>query len=193
MSTSVYDISNWGNQGSYKKNEIVQFPLNSAHYFYALIDHTRATSDFTSATVYNTTKWSNGKENFNDQSTPHFMWEGSYGTQLIQEPRLKKVKFGFGVEHNYQDGINSDLITYRMSFKNRDLFESTAILHFLHRREGIEKFSFCSPKPFAGKKIFLAREWTARTMKRSYFDISVLFEEVSDPPYQLIQKNLTIP
>jgi phage-related protein len=191
MAESIYDIDTWGEQVRYKKNDIVQFPNDSCNYFYALADHTKEIADFTSSVVYNSTKWSNGKEDFNDQSVPNFFWEMSYGSRMIEQPNLVNIRFGEGVEHTSQDGINADLLMLNVIFANRTLKETTAILHFLHSREGSERFSFTAPKPYSKKALFICPEWAMKSKRRDSYDTSAFFEQVVPNPYQFVQEDLT--
>jgi phage-related protein len=206
MGISIYDIENWGAQSSYRKNEIVQFPSNSRDYYYCVDDHSRAAADFVTvagssgsggssgvvgSTVYNIAKWSTATAHFNDQSVPDFIWESSYGSEIIEEPRLLNIRFGEGVEYVAADGVNSDLLKYNAVFENRDLLEATAILHFLRQREGVERFSFTPPRPYGRQMYFLASEWSVVAGKREYFNISVALKQVALDPYQLIIQNIT--
>jgi phage-related protein len=182
---SIYDIEYWGSKSSFKKNEIVEYPKNSFIYYYALKDHTRENSDITSSS-YDSTKWSKGETTLNNVTEKYFIWEASYGSTLIQSPRLKIARFGLGIEHRAQDGINTNLNSYQFKFMARDLLETNAIVHFLHERSGVEAFIFEPPKPFKAKKMYTCEEWEVTSLKREHFDITATFNQVKPEPYELI-------
>jgi len=181
---SIYDIKYWGSASSFRKYEIVEYPKKSFIYYYALTDHSRAAGDITT-TSYDTSKWSKGETTINSVTKKNFIWEPSYGSELMQSPRLKIARFGLRVEHRAQDGINVNLNTYEFKFLTRDLFETSAILHFLHERSGVEEFIFEAPRPFCSKRMYICEEWSASSLRREHYDIAAIFRQVKPEPYEL--------
>lgn len=185
MAVSINDVKYWGSSSSFKKHEIVEYPKNSFIYYYSLQDHSRVYNDITSSS-YDTSKWSNGKTTINNVTKYNFIWQASYGSELMQEPRLKTARFGLGIEHRAQDGVNQNLNVYNFKFLTRDEYETTAILHFLHQRAGVEAFVFEPPKPFKSPKMYVCEEWETTSLKRNHFDISATFMQVKPEPYELV-------
>jgi len=182
---SIYDIKTWSSASfNIKRHEIVEHPANSHIYYYALKDHQKSLSDFT-INGYNSEKWTKAEVGINGVTTKHFIWSPSYSTTMTQQPRLKIVRFGVGVEHRAQDGINTNLLNYDLQFLTRDVYETTAILHFLHQRAGVESFAFNPPKPFMSNKMFVCEQWETQTKPREHFDIRAIFRQVKPEPYQL--------
>lgn len=182
---SIYDIDYWASKSSFKKYEIVEYPEKSFIYYYALTDHNRSTNDITTSS-YDTTKWSKAEDTINGVTKKKFIWEASYGSVLNQSPRLKIARFGMGVEHRAQDGANPNLNEYEFKFLVRDIYESNAILHFLHERSGVEEFIFEAPKPFKSKKMYVCEEWQATSLGREHFDITAKFRQIKPEPNLLV-------
>lgn len=185
MAESIFDIKYWASSSKFKKYEIVEYPKNSFVYYYALKDHDRAFNDITSSS-FDTSKWSNGKTTINNVTKYNFIWEASYGSELMQEPRLKTARFGLGIEHRAQDGANHSLNVYNFKFLTKDEYETAAILHFLHQRAGVEEFIFQAPKPFKSQKMYVCEEWETISLRQNHFDISAIFRQVKPEPYELV-------
>lgn len=187
MSSSLYDIIDWGGKFSYKKNDVVAFPPGSFNFYYALNDHSRGSTDFVESPFsYDTTKWSNAKTDVNSTTQPHFIWIPSYSSEINQEPLIKSLRLGGGFQQTATDGINSDLLTLNLTFAARDLNETTAILHFLHQRKGQIPFVFSPPIPYQGNRMFTCSLWNTTSIFQDNFEISATFMEYRPTPYQVI-------
>ncbi len=167
MSSSVFDILNWTASTIYGKDDIVRY-LN--FYYYAKIRHVSAGS-------FDSSKWV-GITTFNSDTKPHFTWIPSYEGTPVLEPKVKSIKFGDGYEQRLPDGINNNLLKLNLSFNGRDLSETTAIIHFLRERNGVESFVFTPLPPFGKAKLFKCPNVTSPFIFYNNYNISVNFEEV---------------
>jgi len=69
------------------------------------------------------------------------------------------------------------MLPFDAVFENRNLYQYTAILHFLTTRAGVEKFYFIPPSPFNVIKTFICSEWTANQQFYENYTITAKFEE----------------
>lgn len=206
MSRSIYDIQGWGSRLSYKKNDIVSFPKNTYSYYYALKDHDKYTFDFNTVgssgtsgssgssgesggvtVTYDAAKWTNAKTTINDVEVYEFIWNPSYASSLKQSPKVKSVSLSEGFEHVTQDQLNSIPLMYNLNFENRDLDETAAILHFLHKRGGKTEFAWTPPKPFEKKTLFICENWKTTSKFDNIFNITCSFEQYYPTKYTLTQ------
>ena len=66
-----------------------------------------------------------------------------------------------------------------MTFDKRGTRESTAILHFLQQRKGMEAFFFTPPEPYSTRKKFVCRRWDSSVSFHDNYSIKLALEEVS--------------
>lgn len=172
---SIYNISAWANSTFYEKNAIVSYNNN---YYYAKFAHT---SQLSSSFNDEIDKWAGMNTDPIDSSyKPEFTWRPSYQGDADLSPRLKVIKFGDGYEQRVRDGINSTLIKLNMIFAERDIQEATAILHFLHTREGAESFLYTPTQPLNKLMRFSCKELTYSENFANSFTINAKFEQVTN-------------
>lgn len=167
---NIYDISDWATSTAYAKNAIVK---NGSYYYYAVRAHTSGTF----ATDLANGLWG-GIGYDNSETKPYFFWTPSYEFTNNNQPKVKTIQFGDGYVQDIPDGINNILINAEYMFNNRDLNETTAILHFLETRKGSESFIFIPPAPRNKIKRFKCKQWQDKQSFYGNYSISARFEEV---------------
>jgi len=172
MSVSIYNVQEWAPATIYREHDIV---IISDFYFYARRTHTSAGS-FT--TDYNNSLWGGKTIADNGEVKPEFIWTPSYNNTINNAPKVKKMQFGDGYQQRVQDGINNILLDLDFSFDDRSNDESTAILHFLNARRGVESFIFTPPPPYGKAKRFVCPSWSDTRPFYNLTNIKVKFEEV---------------
>ncbi len=176
MSNSIYNISAHTSSASqkYALNDIVK---NGDYHYYCIQAHDNAAGAQTPSTT--STYW-NGTTNFgSDGVLPYFFWRPAYNYTLKWEPRNRVIAFGDGYEQRAPDGIQNNLMTLDLTFDVRGEDEATAILHFLHTRNGAEAFVFYPPKPYNVSKKFRAPNWDMSSSFQGNFSIRTTFLETS--------------
>ncbi len=172
---SIYNISEWDNNVKYKKNEIVSY---NDLYYYAKYDHT---SSLSASFIQSIDNWYGYNNNPDDGvSKPEFIWRPSYDGENDLSPRVKTIKFGDGYEQRVRDGINNTLIKMNLIFANRDIYEATAIIHFLYARAGSESFLFTPTQPLNKLLLFTCKEYTFVENFANNITINAKFEQVTN-------------
>lgn len=172
--SNIYSVSEWGNNEDYRQNEIVQV---GEDFYYCVAAHTSSAGDNFPSTSLNL--W-HGYEVYesNGVTKPYFMWVPSYSLTVNNAPRVKSVKFGDGWEQRMNDGINNNLLDIDISFDNRDLFETAAILHFLDTRAGSESFIWYPPQPYYAQKLWVCESHLMTFNFYNNYSIKAKFREV---------------
>ena len=166
----IYSINAWATATIYDANSIV---LVGNTYYYATTRHTSAAAF---ATDLAAGRW-NGVLTNDGQQRPYFFWRASYDYALNIKPAVRKIQYGDGYTSDYSDGINNILLPFEASFKDRDLNEYTAIVHFLSTRAGVERFFFIPPSPFNVIKLFVCQDFTATQTFYDKYTVTAKFEE----------------
>ena len=78
-----------------------------------------------------------------------------------------------------KDGINNDLLSFSLKFKNINEKQATAIIHFLTARSGSESFYFMPPAPYSVYKKFVCKSFSSDNPFVNNFSVSVKFQEVT--------------
>lgn len=91
------------------------------------------------------------------------------------EPRTRTIKLGDGYEQRAQDGINSDLRKYNVTFKNTNL-EAKRISDFLSEHAGYKAFLWKNPATH--KTIIVKCESWSSSIAYKVTTITTTFEEV---------------
>ncbi len=179
--SSIYSTNSWATSTSYNVDDIVK---NVDFYHYCLEPHTSPGAG-SFDTLYNFTNnfanlWGGLALDTNGETKPEFIWVPSYNLTVNNNPRVKSIKFGDGYEQRLKDGINNSLLELDLSFENRSLSMTTAILHFLYTRQGTESFLFTPLSPYATQKRFVCRSWTDTFVFYDNYTIRAKFEEVAN-------------
>lgn len=167
---NIYSIDSWTSSYLYTKHSIV---LYSNKYYYSNIDHTSSSSFSTDLA---NGKWV-GILNHNNEDRPYFTWIPDYGYSFDIQPIVNTIQFGDGYAQDVNSNLNNILLKIDLSFNDRDLKEYTAILHFLHSRNGSEKFFFVPPSPYSVVKKFICKNFTPSQQFYNRYSIKAQFEE----------------
>jgi phage-related protein len=169
MSISIYNINQWQQGTNYNKNDIIS---NNNLYYYVLSD-----SYLSSIDIQNDINngYIGGYIIDSNQSKPIFLWNPSYNPQMDFQPKVKTVKFGDGYESIMPDGINTNLPVINLEFNNRNLSETTAILHFLYTRQGAESFVWITPPPLSNQLRFKCKQWNNKQIFYNNYSITAQF------------------
>ena len=112
-----------------------------------------------------------------NENKPYFIWIPSYNISADFQPKIKSIKFGDGFEQISPDGINNNLFVENIEFNNRDLNETTAILHFLYYRQGAESFVWITPAPLVNQFRFKCKQWNYKQNFYNNYNIIAKFEQ----------------
>ena len=107
-----------------------------------------------------------------------FIWAPDYGAQETSRPVVRSVRFGDGYEQRLAYGLNTDLKTWNLSFKNIETSIKEQIIGFLEARQGSQNFNWTTPHGSVGA--FICQEWTAAITNCGLWEISAVFREVVD-------------
>lgn len=161
--------STWSSSIYYPKNTRI---LYNSKYYYSLEDHTSGVS-------FDSSKWG-GYSTFSKtgQEKPEFIWTPSYNNRVSHTPKSKNIKLGDGYEQRSQDGINNELLSFDLSFNDRSLLETEAILNFLFRMKGYLSFIYTAKAPYDTEKLFVCRNYDSAQNFFNNYSVSATFEEV---------------
>ena len=110
-----------------------------------------------------------------------FTWVPEYPPTESSAPRVRKTSLGDGYEHRLRFGLNTDLKTWQLEFKNRDETEATAIRAFLNARDGVESFTWTPPFFSATSAQFVCEQWDIVPENHDLFGIRASFRQVPEP------------
>jgi phage-related protein len=169
MSISIFNILDWEQTTSYNKNDI----LKKNNKFYYVLSSNYVSSTSLENDINN--GYLNGYIMDNNENKPLFLWTPSYNLSSDFQPKIKSTKFGDGYEQISPDGINSNLLIFNLEFNNRNLDETTAILHFLFMRNGSESFVWVTPPPVANQLRFKCKQWNYKENFYNNYSITAQF------------------
>lgn len=169
---NVYDISNWSNSTTYKKNQVVKY---NGLFYYSLVDG-NSNNTPSNSSIY----WGGrAVDPIDNSDRPEFIWNPSYGSNVVLEPKVNVVQFGDGYSQRIQTEINNSLLTMQLNFDGRDYNETVAITHFLLDKAGKDLFLFTPPAPFAKKKRFICPSFPVGLVFSNNNSIRATFNEVA--------------
>ncbi len=171
--SSIHNISAHDTSGNvaYKKNDIV---LSGTTYWYAIQDHESPAQTPSMTSAY----WG-GHIEIDSVNEPYFIWSPSYNVQQSYSPKIQETRFGEGYAQRSKDGINNNLLELSLSFENRSEKEATAIVHFLHQREGYQSFYINVPAPHSIIKKFVCMSWNTSMTFQDNYNLQCKLTEVS--------------
>lgn len=164
----IYSVPDWATATLYEKDSIV---LQNNLYYYCKIRHTSATF----ATDLAANRWG-GVLSYNGEQKPYFEWLASYGYRIPVKSLVSTIKFADGYAQDIDNSISNNLLTLNLQFNERDLAQTTAILHFLNSRKN-QKFFFIPPAPYNVIKKFVCLEFDSGQEFYEKYNISATFEE----------------
>ena len=74
-----------------------------------------------------------------------FAYVPSYSSSVAHQPRARVSQFGDGYEQRVADGINTDLVTWNLSFTNIDSTSADAIEALLSGWGAVTPFTWTPP------------------------------------------------
>ena len=93
-------------------------------------------------------------------------------------PRVLRSDLGDGFTYTQPRGLRSDLRTYSLQFRNRNLKQTEAIISFLKERGGYKKFRWTPPEPDSVPGVWIATSWRhTRSINGPLFTIQTTFQE----------------
>ena len=104
-----------------------------------------------------------------------------YGIAKRSTPIVKTIQFGDGYSKRITIGLNQNLKSYTVSFKNLSETDSDTIESFLDARalDG-ESFTWTPPSESAASK-FICINWTKTIPYANRATIQTVFKEVAEP------------
>jgi phage-related protein len=102
-----------------------------------------------------------------------------YGAQLSDRPRVLLAQFGDGYAQRALDGINAAPEEWSLTFSARTPAERDTILAFLEARNGVEPFTWTSPRGTVGK--WVCPEWTFSPINAAVNTITARFVQDYSP------------
>ena len=163
---SIYDtISTWSSGTTYNKYDIVLG--NDGKYYYSMIDSNYGVGNNPTDTNNLQKKW-DGYIYLNSILIPNFWWKPSYNAAAQFSPNLNIMQFGNGYQQRFQDGINSLLINFSLTFENRSEKETISILHFLKEMKGAKGFIYNLPTILSKSNSNLSTRFICLSWKTSF-------------------------
>jgi len=186
MANSIYNIPIHRTSSGYIKNDIVMvrediggsYIPKKLKYYYAL----KVVP--TGKAVTNTEYWGGYTVLDNNASVPQFIWTPSYNLSVSHNPKTNSVVFGNGYEQRTPDGIYTGLIKMDVTLDLRNQAESSAILHFLKTRKGVESFTVKNLPPIYAdgtyKKRFICPNFNSNFAFHNNYSIKTSFVETNN-------------
>lgn len=106
---------------------------------------------------------------------PTFTWRPTYSGSAEHKPKVHKAEFGDGYTQRTPVGLNNDLRTWRLTFRDRTDAERDAIMAFLRARKGAEPFDWTDTFNYAAK--WTCEEYSATPEDEDKNTISATFVE----------------
>ena len=92
------------------------------------------------------------------------------------KPTTRVVKFSDGYEQRIAFGLNTDLKTWRLRFKNRSNDETTQIKGFFEARRGVDSFTWTDP--YGGISFYVCEDWSVEHAACNINNIEATFRQV---------------
>lgn len=102
-----------------------------------------------------------------------------FGCQLSKKPRVRTARFGDGYQQRVADGLNTAPEEWTLTFSARVASEANEILQFIEARNGVESFTWSSPRGTTGR--FICPEWTHTPNNHFTHTITAKFQQVFEP------------
>lgn len=180
MASSIYNVTAWQNNKFYKKNDIVS--TSEGLYYYSKEEHTSHPSQtFAQTRSSYPTLWDGvGNDNIFGIQRSSFFWRPSYTSNVESTPAVRRIQFGGGYEQRVEDGINSILLQFNLRFDERDLDETTAIIHFFHTKRSVDSFLYVPGPPYNTQGRYVCRSWSLITNFYNNYAIAAKFDQVAE-------------
>ena len=104
-----------------------------------------------------------------------FTWVPLIEPSTQRKPKTRRVSFGDGYEQRKKDGLNSDLRTHSLRFRERDHYIDE-IDRFLADHAGFKSFYYIHKD--GKKRLYVCEDWTRTELDYQSSEISATFREV---------------
>lgn len=162
-----FTINEYASGTTYSKYNIVYVLTGDLRaYYYSIVD-----SNIGNTPASSPTKW-----------TTDFCWTPSYSSSSSLDFKKTEMQFGDGYSQRMRNGINSNPLTFNLTFDGRSDTESTALLHFIEQKGGVDPFIYNNPTIFNKtglKYIAIEPKWSSPSYNIN--NVSVTFQRVFDP------------
>jgi phage-related protein len=106
---------------------------------------------------------------------PVFTWYPNEGASEDIKPSVNVTKFGDGYEQRVAVGINTEVITWTLTFTGNSSY-MLPIRTFLRARNAIESFQWTNPLNELG--IYVCRDYALTKLSAGIIEMSVKFDRV---------------
>jgi phage-related protein len=162
-----FTISEYSGSETYQKHGIVYVLSGSERiYYYSLVDNNINNTPASSPTFWTTS----------------FYWQPNYASTVDLMQKRTEIQFGDGYSQRMRNGINTAPLEFNLSFENRSDAESTALLHFVEQKGGVDPFVY-NPSTIFNKTGLKYIAIDPRLTYSSYNNnsLSVKLQRVFDP------------
>jgi phage-related protein len=101
-----------------------------------------------------------------------------FAAAMTVKPRVRLARYRDGYGQRQADGLNTQADEWQLSFAGRTVSERDTILGFFSARNGVEAFSWTSPRGAAGR--YVCSEWAASPTGPQSWTITARFARVFD-------------
>lgn len=108
-----------------------------------------------------------------------FTYTPDYNAQESCRPNIRRVQFGDGYEQAIAFGLNTQPVTWNLTFANRSNTERDNILTFFRTQGGFDPFDWTPPYGSAGK--YICEEWSTTMVAYNINTIQATFRQVYEP------------
>jgi phage-related protein len=110
-----------------------------------------------------------------------FTWAESSGSQLGEEPRVRRVVFGDGYEERAPDGLNPIAQSWELSFDRVSAIDGDAIVAFFRLHQAVQAFIWWPPRAAAAIRVVCTQWSRTLTPVPGETDIRARFQQVFEP------------
>ena len=103
----------------------------------------------------------------------------SYGINKANSPTVLETRYGDGYSSRTVFGLNQNLKSYSLNWRNISETSADVIDNFLSAREGRDSFNWTPPGDTSGK--YICRKWNKTIPYLNVASITATFEEVAEP------------
>jgi phage-related protein len=106
---------------------------------------------------------------------PIFTWYPDEGSSEEIETTVEAIKFG-GYEQRITKGLNSEIISWDLTFTSNPTGDAKSVRDFLRLRGGSESFQWTTPLGEWG--LFVCRKFNSKKLSAGILQVSAKFERV---------------
>ena len=103
-----------------------------------------------------------------------------FGASKTSQPTVRNVQFNDGYSQRLRYGLNTDLKSWRLTWKNISETDSDTIETFLEARGGAESFDWSPPDETDTYK-WICPEWSKQMTSAGLNELTATFQQVIEP------------